>query len=137
MVFSSHIFIYYFLPFALLVYYALFRARQRWRNAWLIVAGYTFYGWAEPRFMVLMFGTTFIDWLMSLVIAHNSWQVWRVWDQPVKIVDPEQRKTRVRRTAITISIVCNLVVLGFFKYFNFGIDSYNSLVQSLGLEARN
>jgi hypothetical protein len=47
-VFSSHIFIYYFLPFALLVYYALFRARQRWRNAWLIVAGYTFYGWAEP-----------------------------------------------------------------------------------------
>src|SRR5213079_1118020 len=42
-------------------------------------------------------------------------------------------KTRVRRTAITISIVCNLVVLGFFKYFNFGIDSYNSLVQSLGL----
>src|SRR6266850_8125673 len=72
------------IPFALLVYYALFRARQRWRNAWLIVAGYTFYGWAEPRFMVLMFGTTFIDWLMSLVIAHNTWQVWRVWDQPVK-----------------------------------------------------
>jgi len=133
-VFSSHIFIYYFLPFALLVYYALFRAKQRWRNAWLIVAGYTFYGWAEPRFMALMFGTTFIDWLMSLVIAHNTWQVWRVWDQPVKIVDPEQRKTRIRRTAITISIVCNLVVLGFFKYFNFGIDTYNSLVQSLGLE---
>ena len=97
MVFSSHIFIYYFLPFALLVYYALFRARQRWRNAWLIVAGYTFYGWAEPRFMVLMFGTTFIDWLMSLVIAHNSWQVWRVWRQPVKIVDPAERKTRFRR----------------------------------------
>ena len=134
MVFSSHIFIYYFLPFALLVYYALFRARQRWRNAWLIVAGYTFYGWAEPRFIVLMFGTTFIDWLMSLVIAHNTWQVWRVWNQPVKIVDPAQRKTRIRRTAITISIVCNLVVLGFFKYFNFGIDTYNSLVQSVGLE---
>jgi alginate O-acetyltransferase complex protein AlgI len=133
-VFSSHIFIYYFLPFALLVYYALFRARQRWRNAWLIVAGYTFYGWAEPRFMALMFGTTFIDWLMSLVIAHNTWQVWRVWRQPAKIVDPEHRKTRVRRTAITISIVCNLVVLGFFKYFNFGIDTYNSLVQSVGLE---
>jgi alginate O-acetyltransferase complex protein AlgI len=60
-----------------------------------------------------MFGTTFIDWLMSLVIAHNTWQVWRVWNQPVKIVDAEHRKTRIRRTAITISIVCNLVVLGF------------------------
>jgi len=45
--FSSHIFNLLFSPFALLVYYALFRTRQRWRNAWLIVAGYTFYGWAE------------------------------------------------------------------------------------------
>jgi hypothetical protein len=33
-VFSSHFFIYYFLPFALLGYYALFRAPQRWRNSW-------------------------------------------------------------------------------------------------------
>jgi alginate O-acetyltransferase complex protein AlgI len=134
-VFSSHIFIYYFLPFTLLGYYALFRAPQRWRNAWLILTGYTFYRWAEPRFIALMFATTFIDWLMSLVIAHNCWQVWRVWHQPVRIVDPAQRKTRVRRTAITISIVCNLVVLGFFKYFNFGIDSFNALVQSLGFSA--
>src|SRR5207253_6969011 len=80
-----------------------------------------------------MFGTTFIDWLMSLVIAHNSWQVWRVWHQPAKIVDPAHRRTRTRRIAITTSIVSNLVVLGFFKYFNFGVDSYNTLVQDLGL----
>jgi len=131
-VFSSYIFIYYFLPFALLGYYTLVKARQRWRNAWLILTGYTFYGWAEPRFMALMFATTFIDWLMSLVIAHNSWEVWRVWHQPVKIVDPAHRKTRIRRIAITTSIVSNLVVLGFFKYFNFGVDSYNSLIQSFG-----
>lgn len=133
MVFSSHFFIYYFLPFALLGYYALFRAPQRWRNFWLIITGYIFYGWAEPRFMALMFATTFIDWLMSLVIAHNSWQFWRTWRQPVQLVSPEHRNTRVRKVAITVSVVSNLVVLGFFKYFNFGIDSYNTLVQSLGL----
>src|SRR4051812_27233568 len=132
MVFSSHFFIYYFLPFVLLGYYALIKAPQRWRNAWLILTGYTFYGWAEPRFMALMFATTFIDWLMSLVIAHDSWVVWRVWNRPVKIVDPAHRRTRTRRIAITISIVSNLVVLGFFKYFNFGIDSYNTLVQNFG-----
>ncbi len=133
MVFSSHFFIYYFLPFGLLGYYALFRAPQRWRNFWLIVTGYIFYGWAEPRFMVLMFATTFIDWLMSLVIAHDSWQVWRNLGRPVSLVSPEHRRTRTRRTAITVSVISNLLVLGFFKYFNFGVDSYNTLLQSIGL----
>ena len=80
MVFSSHIFIFYFLPLALLGYYALAGAPQRWRNFWLIITGYIFYGWAEPRFMLLMFATTSIDWLMSLVIAHDSWAVWRFWN---------------------------------------------------------
>jgi len=88
--------------------------------------------------MVLMFGTTFIDWLMSLVIAHNSWQVWRVWNQPVKIgrpgasedARPSDGNHDHRSSAISLSWV-------FSSTFNFGIDSYNSLVQSVGLEARN
>ncbi len=82
-VFSSHIFIFYFLPLALLGYYALAGAPQRWRNFWLIVTGYVFYGWAEPRFMLLMFATTSIDWVMSLVIAHDSWRFWKFRGQPV------------------------------------------------------
>jgi len=57
MVFSSHIFLFYFLPAALACYYALARAPQRWRNWVLIVTGYAFYGWAEPAFMPLMFFT--------------------------------------------------------------------------------
>ena len=53
---------------------------------------------------------------MSLVIAHDTWQVWRVWHKPVNNCRiAAQRKTRTRRTAITISIVCNLVVLGFLQ----------------------
>ena len=79
MVFSSHIFVYYFLPLALLGYYALSRAPQRWRNSWLILTGYTFYGWAEPRFMPLMFATTFVDWLVSLIIAHDTWRFWTIF----------------------------------------------------------
>jgi alginate O-acetyltransferase complex protein AlgI len=84
MVFSSHIFIFYFLPLSLLAYYALFRAPQRWRNFVLIVFGYAFYGWAEPRFIPLMFATTFVDWLVSLVIAHDSWNVWKFRHEPVE-----------------------------------------------------
>ena len=134
MVFSSHIFVYYFLPIALLGYYALWRARQRWRNAWLILTGYFFYGWAEPRFMPLMFATTFVDWLVSLIIAHDTWQFWRVWRKPVKQLPLSGPRTRTQKRAILISVVLNLATLGFFKYFNFGIESYNGLVQAVGLE---
>lgn len=132
MVFSSHIFIYYFLPAMLLGYYALWKAPQRWRNFWLIVTGYLFYGWAEPRFVPLMFITTSLDWLMSLVIAHNTWRVGHFWHRAVPLLEPRTPRTRTQRTAITISIVCNLAVLGFFKYFNFGLDSYNTLLATAG-----
>ena len=134
MVFSSHIFIFYFLPLALLGYYALVRAPQRWRNGWLIITGYIFYGWAEPRFMPLMFATTSIDWLMSLVIAHDSWRVWEFIGKPVTALPLRTQRSRRQRIAITASIVSNLAVLGFFKYFNFGVDNYNGLVHSLGAD---
>jgi alginate O-acetyltransferase complex protein AlgI len=132
-VFSSHIFVYYFLPIALLGYYALYRAGQRWRNFWLILTGYTFYGWAEPRFMPLMFATTFVDWLVSLIIAHDTWRFWTILRKPVKQLTYRGPRSRTQRRAILISVVVNLATLGFFKYFNFGIESYNELVQTLGL----
>ena len=134
MVFSSHIFIYYFLPVALLGYYALWGAPQRWRNFWLIITGYTFYGWAEPRFTLLMFATTFIDWLVSLAIAHNTWQVWRVWHRPVRKLVRGEPRTPLQHRAITVSVVCNLMALGFFKYFNFGLETYNEIVRTISLD---
>jgi alginate O-acetyltransferase complex protein AlgI len=133
-VFSSHIFVYYFLPLALLGYYALGRANQRWRNGWLILTGYTFYGWAEPRFMPLMFATTFVDWLVSLIIAHDNWQFWRVWRKPVQQLSFRGPRSRTQKRAILISVVLNLATLGFFKYFNFGLESYNQLIHAFGLE---
>ncbi len=133
MVFSSHIFIFYFLPLALLGYYALYRARQRWRNFWLIITGYIFYGWAEPRFMALMFATTFLDWLMSLVIAHDTARLWNFWHNAVPSLARGGERTRLQKAAITTSIISNLAVLGFFKYFNFGVESYNAMLHSIGL----
>jgi alginate O-acetyltransferase complex protein AlgI len=134
-VFSSHLFIYYFLPLSLLVYYGLYRAPQRWRNFVLIVFGYAFYGWAEPRFIPLMFGTTLLDWLISLVIAHNSWNIWRTRHEPVVALERGAPRSKTQKQAISLSIILNLAVLGFFKYFNFGVDSFNALAQSLGLES--
>ena len=72
MVFSSHVFVFYFLPVAVAIYFALRGRSERIRNLALALLGYVFYGWANPRFIVLMFATTGIDWLASLVVAHDS-----------------------------------------------------------------
>ena len=132
MVFSSHIFLFYFLPLALACYFALLKAPQRARNLCLALSGYVFYGWANPKFIALMFGTTFIDWIASLVIAHDTWRVWGVSRSDVIAPPPAGPRSRTRRRALLLSILSNLVMLGFFKYFNFGVDSYNALVSSLG-----
>ena len=142
MVFSSYIFVFYFLPLALLVTYGLFFAPQRARNLALALLGYAFYGWAAPQFVFLMFATTLFDWTLSIVIAGNRWQVWRTWlfkksaKQPAKksIVALKQNapRSRTQRTAVALSVVSNLMLLGFFKYFDFTVDSYNGAVQALG-----
>ena len=45
MVFTTHIFVFYFLPLFLLVYFNL---PYRWRNLWITAASYVFYGWWQP-----------------------------------------------------------------------------------------
>ncbi len=79
-----------------------------------------------------MFATTFVDWLLSLVIAYNSWHFLRDWKGPITPL-PKGSRTSLQRRAIVLSVVSNLAILGSFKYFNFGISTYNALVESLGL----
>ena len=113
MVFSSHVFVFYFLPLALLAYYAMPR---RGKHLGLTLASYVFYGWCNPAFVFLMMGSTAVDYACGLVIQRAPERAGR------------------RRLALLASIVTNLGLLGFFKYFNFGLDSYNALVTSLGVE---
>ena len=82
-----------------------------------------------------MFGTTFIDWLASLAIAHDTWRFWRTRGLPVEELPRSGPRTRTQHLALVVSICSNLLMLGFFKYFNFGVNSYNSMVSSLGLDA--
>jgi hypothetical protein len=66
MVFSSHLFVFYFLPLALLVYYLL---PMRGKHLSLTLFSYVFYGWANPWFVLLMFSSTLIDYVAGLVQA--------------------------------------------------------------------
>ncbi len=112
MVFSSHLFCFYFLPLALALYYALPR---RGRNLGLTLVSYLFYGWAHPAFVFLMLFSTAVDYCCGLALARRPPQA-----------------ARARRTALAVSVATNLSLLGFFKYFNFGVDSWNTTVAALG-----
>ena len=72
MVFSSHVFLFCFLPATLVVYHALPR---RARHAALALFSYLFYGWANPLFVVLLFTSTVIDYFCGLALA-GSGPVW-------------------------------------------------------------
>ena len=79
MIFTSHIFIFYFLPFVLLVYYAL----PVKRNFFLLVVSYIFYGWWDPRFVLLMFLATLVNYICGRIIAAapvgSSKRYWAVF----------------------------------------------------------
>ena len=127
MVFSSYLFLFYFLPAALLLYYAVPR---RAKHLLLTLSSYLFYGWANPLFVFLLLVSTLIDYVCGLVIAGHGV---REWGSAIQQLQPGTPRTRRQRIALIASVVSNLSLLGFFKYFNFGTDNFDALVAWLGL----
>jgi alginate O-acetyltransferase complex protein AlgI len=130
MVFSSHVFLFYFLPLALLIYYVL---PLRGRNLALTIVSYVFYGWVNPLFVLLMLGSTFLDYVCGLVVAGQFER--GAWSRPVPLLEHGGPRTRTQKVALAITIGSNLALLGFFKYFNFGVDNYETMATWLGLES--
>jgi alginate O-acetyltransferase complex protein AlgI len=126
MVFSSYLFLFYFLPVVLLLYYA---GPRRARHLILTLTSYVFYGWANPLFAILLVISTAIDYIAGLVMVLGSPRHWR---SPIERLDPNGPRTGRHRAALILSVTSNLTLLGFFKYFNFGVDSVNGLGDWLG-----
>jgi alginate O-acetyltransferase complex protein AlgI len=114
MVFTTRIFVFYFLPLVLVIYYAL---PGRGKNFFLVAASYVFYGWYQPWFVLLMLAATAINYVCGLAIA-----------------DPRAGE-RQRRVAVTASVVASLGLLGFFKYAMFFQNNLNALLDILGTHA--
>ena len=126
MVFSSYLFLFGFLPLVLAAYYL---TPQRGRHFVLTLFSYLFYGWANPWFTVLMLISTLIDFAAGLWMVKGA-----PGDPPRDRLEPNSPRSRRQRLALALSIASNLSLLGFFKYFNFGVDNYNSLMALLGLQ---
>ena len=110
MTFNSYAFA-IFLPIVLTLYYGL---RLRYQNLLLLIASWVFYGWWDARFLALIGVSTVVDYWCGIRIH-------------------EARDERARKRYLVLSLVTNLGILGFFKYFNFFVGSAESLLSALGL----
>src|SRR5262249_51535679 len=109
--FNSYAFALFFA--ALLPSYWLLRRWRPAQNVLLLAAGYYFYACWNPRFLSLLILSTVVDYACGL------------WLDRVE-------SPRSRRLILALSMVLNLGMLGFFKYFNFFAESFHSLLASAG-----
>jgi alginate O-acetyltransferase complex protein AlgI len=107
-----------FVVFFAVVYVCYLALRDfRWQNVLLLIASYYFYAAWDPRFLVLLLSSTVLDYVCALQIDRSE-------------------NTRIRRAYLVASVVGNLSLLGFFKYYNFFLDSLDALLTPAGLSVR-
>lgn len=110
MIFTSFIYAYFF-AIVFVLYWAL--QNKSWQNALLLLASYVFYGWIHPWFCILIAISTVADYFICRALREKP-QHSKLW--------------------FVLSLVVNLGMLGFFKYFNFFADNVHSVLSTMGLD---
>ncbi|MGN6493305.1 MAG: MBOAT family O-acyltransferase [Agriterribacter sp.] len=104
-----------FFPLVFCIYWWLNNRSLKWQNILLLVASYYFYGCWDWRFVFLLAFSTGLDYLSGIAIY--------------------EAKTKARKKLwLVISVGINLGFLGFFKYYNFFIDSFAELLKTIGFQ---
>ncbi len=101
MIFSSTLFLFLFLPATLLIYYLIPAKYVNARNYELLAMSLIFYAWGEPKNIILMFFSIFLNYIFGLLL--------RIFDE----------KKGARKAVLIVSVIFNLGMLFFFKYFGF------------------
>ena len=118
MVFSSTTFLLAFLPLVAILYYI---CPRRLRNALLLVFSLLFYGWGEPKYILIMLFSTVFDYCNGLGIGRCR----------------AKGNEKGAKAVLVLSVAGNLAILGFFKYTDFAIVNVNGLlgtaIPTLGL----
>jgi len=116
MLFSSPIFLFLFLPLVLAIYFLC--PGPRLRNIWLLVASIIFYAWGEVSFVLLILGSTAMNYALGLRMDR-------------------QTEVRDRKWTVAIAVALNLGLLIFFKYANFFVANLNALRHTVQLAPIN
>jgi alginate O-acetyltransferase complex protein AlgI len=106
MVFSSVVFLFYFLPVFFLLYYLL-----PWKNTVLLIASLLFYGWGEPRYLPLLLFVIVLNYGFGLIVGEG----------------------RYRRALMILGVAINLGLLAYYKYFGFLGSQLDLLLPKLGI----
>lgn len=114
MLFNSFVFLFAFLPIAYVVFWALRTAKARY--VWLTITGYVFYGYWDWRFCFLMAFSTLVSY--SAGLGFLRW--------------PDD--ARRRRLCLVVPVTVDLLLLGFFKYANFGLGTAHGIARWLGAD---
>lgn len=106
MVFSSTLFLFWFLPVVLIGYYL---CGKKAKNYWLLLTSLFFYSWGEPKYVLLMFTLIVINYICGLLLARDH-----------------------NRYLLCATVIFNLGILGYFKYFNFLMETVNAVLSLIG-----
>jgi len=102
-----------FLPAVFLIYWFVVNKNLKLQNLFVVLASYLFYGWWDWRFLLLIIFSTIVDYSVGLSL------------------DSVKNKSK-RKFLLWISIIVNIGLLGFFKYYNFFIDNFVEAFSLLG-----
>ena len=110
MLFSSNVFLYFYFPIVLILYYL---TPRKWRNVTLFLVSLFFYGWGEPVYVFLMLATILINY------AFGGWVYYL------------HSRGRSAKGVLAGGVAANLLILGFFKYAGFLLESLQSIIPAL------
>ncbi|MCR5108093.1 MAG: MBOAT family protein [Lachnospiraceae bacterium] len=115
MIFSSLLFLFWFIPIFFTVYYLV---PQRYKNPVLFIFSVIFYGFGEPKYLLLIFLSITVNYFAGILMDKTS------------------ENKALRTTVFVLCIVFDIGMLMFFKYINFFIENINALT-GLKLSAVN
>lgn len=105
MVFSSAVFLFIFLPIVFVINLLI---PKKWSNVFLLLASLFFYAWGEPVYVLLMIFTITLNWLIGIGI---------------------EKYTNRARIIMILGVVCDVLILVYYKYMNFFVQTFNTLAR--------
>ena len=107
-----------FLPIVFVLYWFVFDKKLKYQNLLILISSYVFYGWWDYRFLSLILLSTIVDYFIGLGISNQAF-------------------LKNKRILLWCSVLFNLGILGFFKYYNFFIESWIDLFSSIGYDIKS
>lgn len=104
-----------FLPVVFILYWFVFNANLKLQNFFVIFASYFFYGWWDWKFLGLILLSTIVDFTIGQALEKSN-------------------SLSRRKVLLWTSILVNLGILGFFKYFNFFVENFVEVFRLFGME---